>query len=153
MQANKPATDVDFDIPNLQAALVAFNTFTDDAGKLWNVEPTRVICPPQLEFTVGEVLKSSMRSDTAENAVNALRHRANGDSPFMNYLRWDYLTDPDAWFVAADPDDLALMFFHREKFNTISERDFYTRALLTGGWMRFSHGWFDWVGLWGTSGG
>ena len=149
---NKPSVDVDFDIPNLQSALIDFAGWTDDAGKLWMVEPTRVIVPSALEFTVSEVLNSTMRSDTAENTINAFRHR-DKLSPLTNFMCWRYLTDADAWFVAADPSDLKLRFLWREKFNTISDRDFYTRSLLTGGWMRFSHGWDSWAGLWGTSGG
>lgn len=151
-QSNKPATDVDFDIPNLQAALTQFAGWTDDAGKLWMVEPTQVICASANEFAVAEVLASAMRSDTADNATNAFRHR-DGLSPFRDYFVYRYLADPDAWFVSADPSDLELRVFMREKFNTMSDVDFFTRSLLTGGWMRFSHGWFDWVGLWGTSGG
>lgn len=151
-QRNRPTADVDFDIPNLQAALVDFADWTDDAGKLWMVEPVQVVCPSELEFTVAEVLASAMRSDTAENTTNAFRHR-DGLSPFRDYFVWRYLTDPDAWFVTAEPSDLSLCFFWREKFNTTSEMDFYTRSMLTGGWMRYSHGWFDWPGIWGTQGG
>lgn len=151
-QANKPSTDVDFDIPNLQAALTSWADWTDDAGKLWMVEPKLLVVPSELEFTAAEVLKSTMRSDTANNATNALTKR-DGFGPFSDYFVWRYLTDPDAWFIVADSSDLALMSFWRERFHVISDMDFYTRAALTGGWMAFSHGWYDWVGMYGTSGG
>lgn len=154
VQANKPSVDVDLDIPNLQQALIDIAGWTDDSGKLWMVQPRKLIIPPALEFVATEILASPMRSDTANNAVSALRNRPGGlNTLSMVPFVWHYLTDPDAWFISAAPSDLKLCVFWRERFHTISDMHFYTRAMLTGGWMAFSHGWYDWVGVWGTSGG
>jgi phage major head subunit gpT-like protein len=150
-QSNLASPAVDLDVSTLEAALTAFRGFTDDAGKLVMVEPTRLIVPPALEFVAAEILSGKMRSDTANNTINAFTYR-DGISNFTKFFTWNYLTDPDAWFVAADPDDLALMFFHREKFDTYNDYDFDTRALKTAGWMAFSHGWYDWMGLYGSAG-
>jgi phage major head subunit gpT-like protein len=151
VQANKPATDVDLDIDAIEAALIAFRGFTDDRGKLIMLEPKNLIVGPALEFTAGEILSAKMRSDTANNAPNALRER-DGLNNFTSYMVYNYLTDPDAWFISSDTADHSLMFFWREKFDILHDMHFLSRAALSLGWMAFSHGWYDWRGWYGSQG-
>jgi phage major head subunit gpT-like protein len=152
VQANKPSTDVDLDVDSLEAALIAYRGITDDRGKLIMLEPKMLVVPPALEFTAAEILASTQRSDNANNAVNAFKHR-DGVSNFTNFTVYNYLTDPDAWFVTCDPADHSLMFFWREKFNILHDMHFLSRSALTLGWEAFSHGWYDWRGWYGSSGG
>jgi hypothetical protein len=92
-----------------------------------------------------------MRSDTANHTINAFRQR-EGFKSFMDWMVWDYLTDPDAWFIRASQQRTQLRFYHRRKFQTRHDVDFDTQSLKTIGTMRFSHGWSSFYGIYGSPG-
>jgi hypothetical protein len=71
---------------------------------------------------------------------------------FEDYMVWNYLTDPDAWFVFADQAKLGLRFFWRKKFATVSETNIVTDSVMTAGRMRLSVGWDQWLGTYGSPG-
>jgi hypothetical protein len=135
----------------LQIALTQFRKQVDSSGKKVRVAPKALIVPPDLEFTAAEILSGSMRSDTANNTVNAFRHRDSFGS-FSQFFVWDYLTDPDAWFITADKGDTELRFYWREKPVTVHDTDWETRSIKTGMWFRYSSGWSDYQGVWGSPG-
>jgi hypothetical protein len=65
---------------------------------------------------------------------------------------WDYLTDPDAWFISASPADTELRWYDREKFNTVHDLDFDSRSIKTAGWYRMSFGFSSFYGVYGSPG-
>jgi phage major head subunit gpT-like protein len=150
-QRNTLAVAADLDIASIELSLTDFRTMKDPSGKRIRLQPQKLIIPPQLEFAAAEILKGSMRSDTSNNTVNAFQHRI-GYGSFEDVMVWEYLTDPDAWFIAAAKEDTELRFYWRERFNTIHDVDFDTRSIKTAGWMRFSHGWSSFYGLYGSPG-
>lgn len=144
-------TAADLDIASLELALTEFRTMVDPTGKKARLMPRRLIIPPQLEFTASEMLKGSMRSDTANNTINAFRNRV-GMQSFDDVAVWEYLTDPDAWFVLAEKEDTDLRFYWRERPNTIHDIHFDSRTLKTAMWMRYSYGYSGFWGAWGNAG-
>lgn len=151
VQANLLSPALDLDQAALETMLTLFRTMKDPSGKRARVKPGQLIVPPQLEFTAAEILESSMRSDTPNNAVNALRHR-DGYSPFSKWFVYDYLTDADAWFVTAAKEDTELRWYWRERPNTVHAIDFDTRAIKTAMWYRHSFGWSSYYGVAGSEG-
>lgn len=147
-QSNKQ-TYADLDVTSLQLALTAFRKQVDPSGRKIRVKPSQLIVPPELEWAAIEILGGTMRSDTANNTVNAFKRR-EGLGPFDSYNVWDYLTDPQKWFISAAPTDTELRFYWREQPNTIHDIDFDTRSLKTAMWMRFSFGWSDYQGVVGV---
>jgi phage major head subunit gpT-like protein len=150
-QANTLAVAADLDIASLELALTDYRTMKDPSGKRIRVKPSKLIIPPQLEFVASEILAGGQRSDTANNTVNAFKHRV-GYGAFDDVMVWEYLSDPDAWFIASDKDDHELRFYWREKFNTLHDVDFESRSIKTAGWMRYSYGWSSFYGVYGSPG-
>lgn len=150
-QSNRPTVAVDLDVSSLEVALTAFRNFTDQRGKKKRVVPTKLVVPGALEFAASKLLGGTMQSDTANHTINAFKKRP-GMKAFEDYMVWNYLTDPDAWFIFAQPSKLGLRFFWRKKFKTESERDFDTDSVKTAGRMRLSVGWDQWLGTYGSPG-
>jgi hypothetical protein len=107
-----------------------------------------LIVPPALAFTAERIMKSSLQNDTANNAVNAIKS--------MGLLRGGvkvnhYLTDTSAWFVKTDTPD-GLRGFQRTPFEFTQDNDFDTENAKAKGYERYSFGWSDPRGLYGSAG-
>jgi phage major head subunit gpT-like protein len=150
-QTNTLAVAADLDIASLELALTDFRRMKDPSGKKIRVKPTKLIVPPELEFAASEIMNATMRSDTANNTPNAFRNRV-GMPSFRDLAVWDYLTDPDAWFISADKEDHELRFYWRERPTTVHAIDFDTRAIKTAMWFRHSFGWSNFYGVYGSPG-
>lgn len=151
VQSNRLAVASDLDIPAIELMLTDFRLMVDHTGKKIRVPAEKLVIPPQLEFAAAEILAGTWRSDTSNRTVNAFRHR-DRESPFTSSMVWDYLTDPDAWFICGPKERTQLRFYWREKPGTVHDVDFDTRAIKTAMWMRYSSGWNDFYGVMGSPG-
>jgi hypothetical protein len=61
------------------------------------------------------------------------------------------LTDADAWFIKTDAPD-GMKHFDRVKISTKMEGDFETGNVRYKARQRYSFGWSNWRGCWGSSG-
>ena len=149
---NELDTAADLSITSLRTAMIDFRDFRDGRNKRINLRPVRIIVPPNLEWDAREILKSEMRSDTANNVTNAFK----GDemnTAGLSIKVWNYLTDTDAWFLQAPEEDHYLIFLEREAFNTTSDVNFRNRALEVASWARFDVDWVNnGVGIFGSPG-
>ena len=75
-QTNTLAIAADLEIASLELALTDFRRMKDPSGKKIRVRPELLIGPPELEFVMSEILTGNMRSDTANNTVNAFKNRS-----------------------------------------------------------------------------
>lgn len=148
-QSNKLSYATDPDVTSMQLALTLMRQTVDHRGKKIRIPPKKAIFPSNLEFIGAELLGGSQRPDTANNTINAFKRRS-GMPSFDSWMVWDYLTDPDAWFIEADQGDTELRFYSREPFNTVHDIDFNSRSVKTAGWMRFSVGQNGWYGIVGV---
>lgn len=129
----------------VRLALTQFRRFFDDTGvRRIRLMPRQLIHPPEEEYNVLEILKSAGRPDTANRADNVVR---NALTPFT----YDYLTDPNNWFVFADKNQHHLKFFEREAFNVTEYFDEKTRTQWVQAFMAFSFGHSHWVGTLGSN--
>jgi hypothetical protein len=150
-QSNVLSTPADFDVPSLELALIDFRNMKDSAGKFIRLPAVKVLGSPANEFNFSEVLSGKLRSDTANNTVNAFRNRDGYDS-FTDFDTTPYLTDSDAWFVCAPKARTQLRFYWREQPVTLHDMDFTSRSAMTAMWMTFSYGFSDYLGIYGTPG-
>jgi phage major head subunit gpT-like protein len=150
-QRNRPAADADLDVSSLEIALTDFRRMRDQSGKRVRVKPKRLVVAPEGEFNATELLGGSMRSDTANNTINAFRNRV-GMGSFTEPFVWEYLTDPDAWFITAEKEDTELRFYWRERPGTVHAVDFDTRAIKSAMWYRMSVGFSSFYGVYGCPG-
>lgn len=150
-QTNTLAVAADLDIASLELAITDFRKMKDPSGKKIRVRPEMLIGPPELAFVMPEILNGQMRSDTANNTINAFR-ADTGLGEFTQHTVWDYLTDPDAWFIRCAKEDTELRFYWRERPTTIHDVEFDSRSVKTAMWYRMSLGWSSFYGWYGSPG-
>jgi len=149
--ANRATTMADLNETSLEAALVDIATFTDDRGLQISVQPTQIVVPPQLVFIADRILNSPQRSGTADNDINAIKN--TGVLP-GGYSVNHYLSDTDAWFVLTSVTESGegLKMFQRTSMETNMEPDFSTGNIRYKARERYSFGWSNWRGVWGSQG-
>lgn len=120
---------------------------TNSRGLKISLRPTRLIVPTQLYFEACRILESQLQNDTANNAVNALRTKGTIPEVVVNH----YLTDSDAWFIRTNAPR-GLRWYDREAVEFTKDEDFDTDNAKAKGYMRFSAGWTDPRGIYGSEG-
>jgi hypothetical protein len=149
--ANRATTMADLNETSLEDALIDISTFTDDRGLTISVQASKLVVPPQLVFVADRILNSTLRSGTADNDVNAIRN--TGVLP-QGYTVNHYLSDPDAFFVLTSVTDAGegLKMFQRTAMETSMEPDFSTDNIRYKARERYSFGFSDWRGIYGSQG-
>ena len=140
--SNKLATASDLDYTSLQDMITLARRTVDEDGDFLTIEPRKLLIPPELDWVAREITRSPDRPDTANRAKNVL--------PSIQVDTWHFLLDTDAWFLLGDQHDLN--FFNRMDLQTDMEDDFDTGDTLYRGIQRFSTGFGDWRGIYGTPG-
>ena len=146
--SNRPATDVDLNETSLEAAVIQIAGWTDERGLLIAAKPRKLIIPTNLTFTAVRLLKSVLRTDTNANDISAIYSLSSVPEGYgVNH----YLTDTNAWFLKTDVPN-GLKFFQRVGISNKMEGDFDTGNVRYKSRERYSFGWSDPLGIWGTSG-
>lgn len=130
----------------LESAINLYADMRDDRNQLIELEPTTLIIPPELRWVTHELLKSQLRSDTANNASNALNQLG------LRVVMSKYLTGDDDWFLACDPSQHRLLYYWRMEPMSDHALDFDTGNMKTKMTYRMSHGPADWRGFVGGQG-
>ena len=146
--ANELSTAADLSDTALEQACIDIAGFTNDRGLTIKVLPKKLIIPPDLEFEAARILKSIQQPGTANNDINAIR--VLGKIP-QGYCVNHFLTDADAFFIKTDiPDGLKL--FQRKAMSFSMDNDFDTTNAKFRSMERYSAGWSDARGLFGSPG-
>jgi len=143
--ANKPSTDCDLSLTTLENAVTEFRGFLDDTGAKCAISPRILLVPPGEQFNAEKLVGSQKDPESAENAINPMYNK-------VQVVVYDYLTDTDAWFLLAAKTDHKGKIYWRKRATFESDDDFSTGNALFKSTMRFSVGWSDWRGFYGTSG-
>lgn len=147
-KANKPSVDTDLSEAALEDEIINIRLMTNSRGLKHYFRPKKLIVPPQLTFIAERILKSEKQSGTANNDVNAIR--STGMIP-GGYMTYDYLTDPDAWFLMIDVPE-GLVTFQRRALELDQDNDFDTENAKSKATERYVSGWADWRAVWGSQG-
>ena len=146
--SNTPATPADLNETSLEAAVIQIAGWTDERGLLIAAKPKKLIVPPSLMFVATRLLETELRTATADNDINALR--SMGAIP-GGYAVNHFLTDTDAWFLTTDVPN-GLKHFIRTPMATSMDGDFDTGNVRYKARERYSFGWSDPLGMFGSSG-
>lgn len=130
----------------LEQAVNIYNDMRDDRNQLIDLNPTILLIPTELQWVTHELLKSQLRSDTANHAANALNMLG------LRVIMSKYLTGDDDWFLLSDPSQHRLMYYWRMEPVSDHTLDFDTGNMKTKMTYRMSHGPADWRGLVGGQG-
>ena len=149
--ANRATTMADLNEASLEDALIDISTFTDDRGLTISVQADKLVVPPQLVFVADRILQSNQRSGTADNDINAIKN--TGVLP-GGYVVNHYLSDPDAFFIMTSVNAMGegLKMFQRSPMETSMEPDFSTGNIRYKARERYSFGFSDWRGIYGSQG-
>ena len=149
--ANRATTMADLNETSLEDNLIDISTFTDDRGLTISVRATKLVVPPQLVFVADRILNSPARSGTADNDLNAIKN--TGVLP-GGYTVNHYLNDPDAYFILTTVTESGegLKMFQRTPMETSMEPDFSTGNIRYKARERYSFGFSDPRGIFGSQG-
>ena len=148
VNANTPSTQVDLNETSLEAAVIQIAAWTDERGLLIAAKPKKMIVPPALQFVATRLLETSLRVGTADNDINALK---NNGSVAEGYTINHFLTDNNGWFLTTDVPN-GMKHFVRTPLQNSMDGDFDTGNVRYKARERYSFGWSDPLGMWGTSG-
>jgi hypothetical protein len=148
VNSNTPAAQVDLNETSLEAAIIQIATWTDERGLLIAAKPRKLIVPPALMFVAKRILDTDLRVATADNDLNAIK--SMGAVP-EGYTVNHFLTDTNAWFIKTDVPN-GMKHFTRSPMSTGMDGDFDTGNVRYKARERYSFGWSDPLGMWGTSG-
>ena len=148
VNSNTPGTQIDLNETSLEAAVIQIAAWTDERGLLIAAKPKKMIVPPALMFTAKRLLDTELRVATADNDINAIKQM--GAIP-EGYTVNHFLTDPSAWFLTTDVPN-GMKHFVRTPLQNSMDGDFDTGNVRYKARERYSFGWSDPLGMWGSSG-
>jgi len=147
-QRNELATSADLSETSIEQALIDIAAFTDERGLKIAARGVKMIIPSELQFTAERIMKSPARVGTADNDLNAIASK--GMIP-QGYVVNNFLTDTDAFFIKTDVPN-GLKMFERAPIKTAMEGDFDTGNVRYKARERYSFGFSDWRGIFGSPG-
>jgi len=145
---NELSTAADLNETSLEQALIDIADFKDERNLKVNAQARKLIIPPALQFVADRLMETPGRVGTSDNDINAIR---NMGMVSEGYVVNHYLTDTDAFFIKTDVPN-GLKHFVRTPVSTSMEGDFETGNVRYKARERYSFGWSDWRGIFGSPG-
>jgi len=147
-QKNELSTAADLNETSLEQMLIDIADMKDERGLKIALRGMKMIIPVNLQFVAERLMKSAGRPGTADNDINAQKNM--GMVP-EGYVVNNFLTDTDAWWIKTDAPN-GLKHFNRAPIRTAMEGDFDTGNVRYKARERYSFGWSDWRGIFGSPG-
>jgi hypothetical protein len=147
-QSNSLATPADLSEASLEEACIDVQKWTNDRGLRISVVPSSLHIHVDDMFEAERILQSPYRVGTNNNDINALY--AMGKFPGGVKVN-HYFTDENAWFLRTNVKEGMKMYQRRGTEFTI-DNDFDTENAKYKASERYSFGWTDWRGIYGSEG-
>ena len=145
---NSPSVAVDLNETSLENAVIQIAAWTDERGLLIAAKPVKMVIPPALMFVAKRLLDTELRVGTTDNDINAIKQM--GAIP-GGYTVNHFLTDSNAWFLTTDVPN-GMKHFERVALQNSMDGDFDTGNVRYKSRERYSFGWSDPLGMWGSAG-
>ena len=146
--SNIPTTPADLNETSLENAVIQIAAWTDERGLLIAAKPQKLIVPPALQFVSTRLLETELRVGTTDNDVNAIKN--NGSIP-GGYSINHFLTDANGWYLTTDVPN-GMKHFVRTPLSNSMDGDFDTGNVRYKSRERYSFGWSDPLGMYGSAG-
>ncbi len=147
---NRPSAEVDLSPSALDAALQDFETqFIGDSGIIYRMTPKVLLVHPSNKRYAMEIIGSDLRADTMDNNMNSLKGEG------LRVVSSPHNTDPDSWFLMADPAETGLRIISRKPIETKAggpDTGFHNDSILYKTRYREKVGAIHGQGTWGTQG-
>jgi len=148
VNSNTPATPADLNETSLENAVIQIAAWTDERGLLIAAKPKKLIVPPALQFVATRLLETELRVGTTDNDINAIKN--NGSIP-EGYTINHFLTDTNGWYLTTDVPN-GMKHFVRTPLQNSMDGDFDTGNVRYKSRERYSFGWSDPLGMYGSPG-
>jgi hypothetical protein len=148
VNSNIPSTAADLNETSLENAVIQIAAWTDERGLLIAAKPKKLVVPPALQFVSTRLLQTKLRTGTTDNDINAIEN--NGSIP-EGYCINHFLTDTNAWFLTTDVPN-GMKHFVRTPLANSMDGDFDTGNVRYKSRERYSFGWSDPLGMYGSAG-
>ena len=146
--SNTPSTAADLNETSLENAVIQIAAWTDERGLLIAAKPKKLIVPPALQFVATRLLETELRVGTTDNDINAIKN--NGSIP-EGYTINHFLTDTNGWYLTTDVPN-GMKHFVRTPLSNSMDGDFDTGNVRYKSRERYSFGWSDPLGMYGSPG-
>ena len=146
--SNILGTPADLSETSLETLLIQISTAVDDRSIPIALSGRKLAVPPQLVFVAERIIKSNLRPGTADNDINAMRNMGMIPEGVVVNQRF---TNPDQYFILTDCPD-GMKHFVRAPIKKAVEGDFETGNLRYKCRERYSFGFTDWRGVYGSEG-
>lgn len=146
--SNQLAVAAAMSVTSVEQMLIQVRNAVDNNGKRIRLEGQKLTCPTALMFQAEVIMKTPLRSGTANNDINAIRS--------MNLLPGGVavisrLTSTTAWWITTNaPEGLKKM--NRRNVENSMEGDFETDSMRYKATARYDFGWTDPRAAYGTPG-
>jgi len=148
VNSNIPTTPEDLNETSLENAVIQIAAWTDERGLLIAAKPRKLVVPPALQFVATRLLETELRVGTTDNDINAIK---NNGSVSEGYTINHFLTDTNAWFLTTDVPN-GMKHFVRTPLSNSMDGDFDTGNVRYKSRERYSFGWSDPLGMYGSQG-
>jgi hypothetical protein len=133
---------------SLEQLLIQIRNAVDNNGKRIRLTPKQIVTGPSNVFQAEVLLKSVLRAGTADNDINPVKSLGLLGDGQANLSR---ITSTTAWWIQTDaPEGLKLLM--RRPLEKSMEGDFETDSMRYKATERYTLGWTDPRGIFGTSG-
>ena len=146
--SNILATPADLSETSLETLLVQISQAVDDRSIPIALSGRKLAVPPGLIFIAERIIKSNLRPGTADNDINAMRNMGMIPEGVVVNQRF---TNPDQYFILTDCPD-GMKHFVRSPIKKAVEGDFESGNLRYKCRERYSFGFTDWRGVYGSEG-
>ena len=146
--SNTPSTAADLNETSLENAVIQIAAWTDERDLLIAAKPRKLIVPSALQFVATRLLETELRVGTNDNDINAIKN--NGSIP-EGYSINHFLTDNNGWYLTTDVPN-GMKHFVRTPLQNSMDGDFDTGNVRYKSRERYSFGWSDPLGMFGSPG-
>ena len=146
--SNQLTTPANLSQTSLEQILIQIRNAVDNNGKRIRLNPEKLVVSPSNVFQAEVLLKSVLRTGTADNDINPVKSMGLLAGGQANLSR---LTSTTAWWIKTDaPEGLKLMM--RRGLEKSMEGDFETDSTRFKSTERYAVGWTDPRTVFGTAG-
>ena len=142
--SNILATASDLTQTALEQAFIDISNWVDDMGLRINLQPQKLLVTTSDQFKARKLMETANEPFSADNTKNVI---ANS----LNIVVSPYLTDADQWQIITNAKN-GMVFYDRRAPQMERDNEFATQNLQMLTTMRFSSGWTDPHGVYGSPG-
>lgn len=129
----------------LQAVTQSMKKRLDSKGQIIEFMPSRLVVPTELEYTARIILETTQETGSDRNDINPV-HQS------VELVVWPYLTSATAWFVLDGSAHENYFFIRKDEGVQGPKWDFDNESAKWKSVVRFSVGYSDWMGVFGSVG-